>query len=311
MLTRSPATRPWPCCTQRHGGLAGEDRAAGRQVGDPGSITQVPDGIDQLEGRAHRSLGVVLVRGRGAPDGHDRVADELLDGAAVPIDDLARRLEPAAQQLAHRLGVARLGDRGRADEVDEQDRDETALGAARRRAGRPAARGRRAAGLGRRGSLRGSPARSSRGRPHSPQNRSPGRFAAPHVGQARASPAPHWAQNFRSGRFSVPQAAQRTRASLLGRERRASCARTAARRSERETEPLRGRRAGYRRLMSASTDRVDTLSHPSRERLLRHPEPVGRRQRPISRDARLQGPRDDQLRVRLEHRQVRHDGDAR
>ena len=43
-------------------------------------------GVDQLERGADGALGVVLVRDRRAPDRHDRVADELLDGAAVPLD---------------------------------------------------------------------------------------------------------------------------------------------------------------------------------------------------------------------------------
>ena len=51
----------------------------------------VADGVDELEGGADGALGVVLVGDRRAPDGHDRVADELLDGAAVAVDDVARR----------------------------------------------------------------------------------------------------------------------------------------------------------------------------------------------------------------------------
>ena len=46
------------------------------------------DGVDELEGGADGPLGVVLARDRRAPDGHDRVADELLDGAAVALDDI-------------------------------------------------------------------------------------------------------------------------------------------------------------------------------------------------------------------------------
>ena len=78
MLTRSPATMPWfvapsvtaasPVRTPARAWIAGPSRA---------------HGVDELERRADRPLGVVLVRGRRAPDGHDRVADELLDGAAV------------------------------------------------------------------------------------------------------------------------------------------------------------------------------------------------------------------------------------
>ena len=44
------------------------------------------DGVDELERRTDRALGVVLVGDRRAPDRHDRVADELLDRAAVALD---------------------------------------------------------------------------------------------------------------------------------------------------------------------------------------------------------------------------------
>ena len=44
---------------------------------------EAADRVDELERGPDGPLGVVLARGRRAPDGHDRVADELLDGAAV------------------------------------------------------------------------------------------------------------------------------------------------------------------------------------------------------------------------------------
>ena len=86
------------------------------------------DRVDELEPRADRALGIVLVGDRRAPDGHDGVTDELLDGPAVELDDSRRALEVAAQELAHRLGVAVLGDRREADEVGEEDGDEAPLG---------------------------------------------------------------------------------------------------------------------------------------------------------------------------------------
>jgi hypothetical protein len=65
-------------------------------------------GLDQVERGAYRSLGVVLVSDRGAPHGHDGIADELLDRAAVPLHDRPCGLVVAPQQLAHGLGVALL-----------------------------------------------------------------------------------------------------------------------------------------------------------------------------------------------------------
>ena len=66
--------------------------------------------------------------GRGAPDGHDRVTDELFDGATVAPDDLPRRLEVAAQKFAHGLGVTGLGEGREPDEVGEEDADDPSLG---------------------------------------------------------------------------------------------------------------------------------------------------------------------------------------
>src|SRR5437870_5433211 len=84
--------------------------------------------VDQVERRPYCPLGVVLVRRRRPPDRHHCVADELLDRAAVPLDQLAAGLEVAREQLSRVLGVARLGERGEPDEVGEENRDEASLG---------------------------------------------------------------------------------------------------------------------------------------------------------------------------------------
>ena len=99
-----------------HGRLAGQDAAARLDAG-----AERADGVDELERRADGALGVVLEGRRRAPDGHHRVADELLDRAAVARDDLRREVEVAAQRLADILAVALLGERREADEVREQD----------------------------------------------------------------------------------------------------------------------------------------------------------------------------------------------
>jgi hypothetical protein len=76
---------------------------------------------DELEACPHRSLGIVLACRRRTPQGHDRVADELLDGAAVALDHLTRSVEVAGEKLAHLLRVAVLGKRREADQVAEED----------------------------------------------------------------------------------------------------------------------------------------------------------------------------------------------
>ena len=114
---------PWSTAPERDRGLAGQD--AGPRL-DPGP--ERAHDVDQVQAGPDGTLGVVLVGDRGAPDGHDGVADELLDGPAVAADDVGGQLEVAGQGLADVLGVALLGERGEPDEVGEQDADEAALG---------------------------------------------------------------------------------------------------------------------------------------------------------------------------------------
>jgi len=64
---------------------------------------------------------------RHAEDGHDRVADELLDHAAVALDDPLHLLEVAGEQASQRLRVGRLAERRRPRDVAEQNRDGLSL----------------------------------------------------------------------------------------------------------------------------------------------------------------------------------------
>ena len=92
-----------------HGGLAGRDACPQLEVRRVDLGAQLADREDQLEPGANGALGIILVSGRRAERRHDGVTDELLDDAAVPLDDLARHLEVAGQQLADVLGIAGLG----------------------------------------------------------------------------------------------------------------------------------------------------------------------------------------------------------
>ena len=86
----------------------------------------------QVEGAAHRALGIVFMGHRRSPHRHHGVPDELLDRASIALDHLSRGLEVRREQLPRRLGVARLGDRGESDQIREQDGDEAPLGNATR-----------------------------------------------------------------------------------------------------------------------------------------------------------------------------------
>ena len=116
--------------------LAREHAGAQRELRRADLLPERRDRDDEVERRPHRALGVVLLRRRRSPDGHDRVADELLHRAAVDPDQAAAGVEVAGEQLPHLLGVARLRERREADEVGEEDGDEPALGRFRGRGGR-------------------------------------------------------------------------------------------------------------------------------------------------------------------------------
>ena len=51
---------------------------------------QSGDRVHELHRRPHGSFGVILVGGRGSPNGHHGIAYELLDDAAVALDHRAR-----------------------------------------------------------------------------------------------------------------------------------------------------------------------------------------------------------------------------
>ena len=63
------------------------------------------------------------MRDRGAEDGHDRVADELLDRAAVALDDPLHPLEVTGEKGTEPLRVERLAERSRAGYVAEENGD--------------------------------------------------------------------------------------------------------------------------------------------------------------------------------------------
>ena len=191
VFTMSPATMPWfvaPIVT-----AASPVRYAGARI-DSGA--ERPDRSDEIERGADRALGVVLTRDRCTPDGHDGVADELLDRPAVAADHLAGKLEVARQELAGLLGVAALGQRREADEIGEQDRDEAAF---RDRGGR--------AGGDLPGRWPKTPLASPTpvGVPHSAQNLAPARSGEPHCRQPACSALPHSEQKRALGGAAAPQ----------------------------------------------------------------------------------------------------------
>ena len=179
MLTMSPATMPWP---------AAPTVTAPSPVVTPALARTEPERanpFDKLQRRSHRPLGVILLSDRRAPDCHHGVADELLNGPAVPADHGTRQVDVTRERVADLLRVPVLGERREADEVDEQDRDQAAL--------RDRTSGSGAGLVGRAAPSTGSTTWSAP--PHAPQNRSAGSPRKPHAGQAASSRRPQPAQN--------------------------------------------------------------------------------------------------------------------
>ena len=108
-------------------------------------------GVQPGECGAHLDCGsdcaqrIVLVDVWNTEHRHDRIADELLDGAAVPLDRRTHFLVPASEQAAERLGVEALPELGRVRQVAEEDRDRLAHRGGGRRRGLAQQHGRRLA----------------------------------------------------------------------------------------------------------------------------------------------------------------------
>ena len=79
------------------------------------------------EGGVEGALGVVLLRRRSAERGEHRVARELLDRTAGRRNLSLHRVVEAVHQRSDALGILLGGERGRADDVCEEHRDELAL----------------------------------------------------------------------------------------------------------------------------------------------------------------------------------------
>ena len=92
--------------------------AIGRAVRPDSVGHRVADG----ERRAHGPLGIVAVGHRRAEHPHDAVADVLVDGAAVLLDQPVGDREEAVEQVVHLLRVQLLRERGVAGKVGEEHR---------------------------------------------------------------------------------------------------------------------------------------------------------------------------------------------
>ena len=93
----------------------------------------LPNPVADRERRAHGSLGVVLVRDRGAEERHHRVADELLHRAPEMLELFPHAPVVVREHRPHVLGVQPLRLRCRADQIAEEHTDDLPLLPLRRR----------------------------------------------------------------------------------------------------------------------------------------------------------------------------------
>ena len=202
VLTRSPATMPWPCGADGDGRLAGQHGRA--RVERLVRAAQAADISDEVERSPNRALGIILERMRRTPDGHHCVADELLDRPAVSLDPFARELEVARP-------AGRASPRRRAPSLSVVNPT--------RSANRTLTTRRSATGVVVGPSA--AAAAPSVGVPHAGQNLAPGGRGAEQARQPASRRAPHSGQNFWPAWTSVWQFGQFTRlsASSSGRPR--------------------------------------------------------------------------------------------
>src|ERR1700752_5119614 len=78
--------------------------------------------------RLARAIGVVLERDRRAESGHDPVAGDLIDRAAISLDDLRGTIDQVGHDLAESLGSESRRDVHRMDHIGEQHRHLLVLG---------------------------------------------------------------------------------------------------------------------------------------------------------------------------------------
>ncbi len=111
---------------EAHQGLAGVDPDA-HLDGLAADARQGVDLVDEPQAGAHGAFGVVLVQGGHAEDRDHGVANVLLDGAAVGLDDAAGGSVVATQEGVDELGVVALAEGREADEVAEEGGDGAAF----------------------------------------------------------------------------------------------------------------------------------------------------------------------------------------
>src|SRR5690606_35944561 len=115
------------------GGLARVHTDPELEAVDACLFAQSENLFHEFEPGAHGALGVVRLRTLRSPEDGDGVPGELVDFAPETLDHTTAAIEVGGEQGPDTFRVEALRERGEADEVAEQDRDQATFGRSRRR----------------------------------------------------------------------------------------------------------------------------------------------------------------------------------
>ena len=127
VFTTSPATASPTCGPSPNATTASPVFTATRTATSGSASLSARIEAEEVEGRPHRALGVVLVGHRCAEDPHRRVSDELVQRAAVALDRVLRAFVERHERATYVLGIGFVRSRREPHEVGEQDRDEASF----------------------------------------------------------------------------------------------------------------------------------------------------------------------------------------
>lgn len=116
-------------------GVHADAHAQGGQAVGHQRAVEVGHGLLHGAGGAHGMQGVIGVGQGRVPKGHDGVANEFFDGAAVVKDDLLHRRELAVDEFRRLLRCEAFAQRGQTREIGEQQRQLAVFAAERQRLG--------------------------------------------------------------------------------------------------------------------------------------------------------------------------------
>ncbi|HEX5469452.1 MAG TPA: hypothetical protein VFW80_10445 [Gaiellaceae bacterium] len=88
---------------------------------------ELPEALEHPQRGLQRPLRVVLLRGRSAEHGDDRVSDEFFDRPPAERDLSFHRVVEALEEIPGVFGIELAGERRGADEIGEQDRRQLPL----------------------------------------------------------------------------------------------------------------------------------------------------------------------------------------